>query len=110
MVKADEERHRAHSRRAAVRGLRSEGSARRMVRERYQAALAQLSQGPVDMNGAEPQGIGERVLVERTVEAGRCRLNGAVPADVHEVLNRHRLVARSRPQGDAAVWNLYGRN
>ena len=44
-----------------------------MARERYQAALAQLSQGPVDMDGAEPQGIGERVLVERTVEAGRCR-------------------------------------
>ena len=75
------------------------------------------------MNGAEPQGIGERVLVERTVEAGRCRqadelkslvqlqdqmrhsINGAAPADVHEVLNRHRLVARSRPQdGRTEPW------
>jgi len=35
-----------------------------------QAALAQRAQGPIEMDGAEPEGVGQQVLVERAPEAG----------------------------------------
>ena len=86
------------------------------IAEGEQLALAQLAQDAVDVDRGEPDGIGEQVLVQGTGEATlraqagelqaqpeldqemRGADQGAASADVHQVLDHHRLVARGGPQ------------
>ena len=87
-----------------------------MLRESHQFALPQFPENAVDVNGAEPERVGQNILIERAFELisrgqpdhrqaivelqeeMRSPLDGATATNADEMLHDHRLVARRRPE------------